>query len=121
MMSQERGDYLLDGDWSSAWETLPEAPKLVPRPKTAQVTLRIPTRLLARIRAVASAKSLPYHGLARSWIIEALSRSTPPVNSALADEPQAEQLNIKLDNATLDDLKQRANQLRRPYHRLARE
>lgn len=120
-MIRDRQDALLDRDWADAWESLPEAPALVPRPKTAQITLRIPTRLLARIKAVAAAKSLPYHALARAWIIEALFISSPPVNSALADEPQAEQLNIKLDNDTLDDLKERADELRRPYHRLARE
>ncbi|MFN2568181.1 MAG: CopG family antitoxin [Candidatus Dormibacteria bacterium] len=120
-MTRDRHHALLDRDWADAWESLPEAPPLVPRPKTAQITLRIPTRLLARIKAVAAAKSLPYHALARAWLIEALRTSAIPVNSALADEPQAEQLNIKLDNDTLDDLKERADELRRPYHRLARE
>src|SRR6266851_2155658 len=120
-MTRDRRDAILDQDWSAAWETLPEAPPLVPRPKTAQVTLRIPTRLLARIKAVAAAKSLPYHALARAWIIDALRTSSPPVNSARVDEPQAEQMNIKLDNESLDNLKSRADELRRPYHRLARE
>lgn len=120
-MTRDRRDALLDQDWSAAWETLPEAPSLVPRPKTAQITLRIPTRLLTRMKAVAAAKSLPYHALTRAWIIEALRTSAPPVNSAMADEPQAEQLNIKLDNQSLDDLKKRADELRRPYHRVARE
>ena len=32
-----------------------------------------------------------------------------------------EQLNIKLDQAILDDLKRRGNELRMPYHRFARE
>ena len=120
-MTRDRRDAILDQDWSAAWETLPEAPPLVPRPKTSQVTLRIPTRLLARIKAVAAATSLPYHALARAWIIDALRTSSPPVNSAIVDEPQAEQMNIKLDNDSLDDLKSRADELRRPYHRLARE
>ena len=120
-MSQDRHDSLLNRDWSDVWESLPEAPELVSRPKTAQITMRIPTRLLARVRAVAAAKSLPYHALSRSWIIEALRASAPPINSVSADEPQAEQLNIKLDNATLNELKERADELRRPYHRLARE
>lgn len=120
-MTEDRHDSLLDRDWSAVWDTLPEAPELVPRPKTAQITLRIPTRLLARIKAVAAAKSLPYHALTRAWIVEALRTSAPAVNSACPDEPQAEQLNIKLDNDTLDDLKERADDLRRPYHRMARE
>jgi len=120
-MTRDRRDALLDQDWSAVWETLPEAPPLVARPKTAQITLRIPTRLLSRIKAVAAAKSLPYHALARAWILDALRTSAPPVNSAIADEPHAEQLNIKLDNESLDVLKKRADVLRRPYHRLARE
>ena len=119
-MSQDRRDSLLDRDWSAAWESLEEAPELVARPKTAQITLRIPTRLLARIKAVAVAKSLPYHALARAWMVEALRSSADSGIGASADEPQAEQLNVKLDNETLDLLKQRADELRRPYHRLAR-
>jgi predicted DNA binding CopG/RHH family protein len=120
-MSLDRHDALLDRDWGDAWESLPEAPPLIPRLKTAQITLRLPTRLLARIKAVAAAKSLPYHALARAWIVEALRSSASAINGGTADEPQAEQLNIKLDNDTLDDLKDRADELRRPYHRLARE
>lgn len=120
-MSTDRRDAILDRDWGDVWESLPDAPSLVPRPKTAQITLRLPTRLLARMKAVAAARSLAYHALARAWVVEALRTSAPPVNSALAEEPQAEQLNIKLDNDTLDDLKDRADELRRPYHRLARE
>jgi len=120
-MSEDRRDSLLDRDWSAVWDTLPEAPELVSRPKTAQITLRVPPRLLARIKAVAAGKSLPYHALSRAWIMEALRTSSPSINSPSADEPHAEQLNIKLDNDTLGELKQRADQLRRPYHRLARE
>jgi predicted DNA binding CopG/RHH family protein len=120
-MTRDRRDTLLDRDWSAAWDRLPEAPPLVPRPRTAQITLRIPTRLLARIKALAAARSLPYHALARAWIIEALRTSASPVTSAMVDEPQAEQLNIKVDNESLDNLKIRADELRRPYHRLARE
>jgi predicted DNA binding CopG/RHH family protein len=120
-MTQDRKDSLLNRDWSSVWDGLPEAPEIVSRPKAAQITMRIPSRLLARMKGVSAAKSLPYHALARSWIIEALRSSAPPINSVSADEPQAEQLNIKLDNDTLDQLKERADELRRPYHRLARE
>jgi predicted DNA binding CopG/RHH family protein len=120
-MTSDPRDAILDRDWGDLWETLPEAPPLVPRPKTAQITLRLPTRLVARLKAVAAATSLPYHALARAWIAEALRTSAPPINSASPDEPQTEQLNIKLDNDTLDDLKERAHELRRPYHRLARE
>jgi predicted DNA binding CopG/RHH family protein/uncharacterized protein YwgA len=120
-MTEDRRNAILERDWGDVWETLPGAPPLIPRPKTAQLTLRIPTQLLARIKAVAAARSLPYHALSRAWIIEALRSSAPPINSALAEEPQVEQLNIKLDSDTLDGLKDRADQVRRPYHRLARE
>ncbi|MGD0409785.1 MAG: hypothetical protein ABSB34_12455 [Candidatus Limnocylindrales bacterium] len=121
MSEQRRLDALLHEDWADVWDALPEAPPLVPRPKTTQITLRIPVRMLARIKAVAAAKSLPYHPLARAWIVEAIRASTPSANSSTSDEPQAEQLNIKLDQAILDGLKGRADELRRPYHRLARE
>jgi|GEM_PF-1305466 hypothetical protein len=121
MSEQKLLDALLDEDWADAWETLPEAPPLVLRPKTTQITLRIRARLLARIKAVAVAKSLPYHPLARAWIVEAIRTSAPSVNSSAGDEPQAEQLNLKLDQGILDGLKRRADELRRPYHRLARE
>lgn len=119
-MSQDR-ESLLDRDWSAAWETLPEAPELVPRPKTAQITLRVPATVLARIKRVAAARSLPYHALARSWIVAGLRQTVTTGAGAGIDEPQTEQLNIKLDNDVLDELKARADQLRRPYHRLARE
>jgi predicted DNA binding CopG/RHH family protein len=122
-MSSDRRDALLDADWSGAWDTLPEAPALVPRPKTAQVTLRLPSSLLTRIKAVAAARSLPYHALARSWLLDGLRRGEDgrePVSVA-DEESQAEQLNIKLDQELLDHLKTRASELRRLYHRLARE
>ncbi len=116
-------DALLDTDWSSAWDTLPEAPVLVPRTKTAQITLRVPSRLLARIKAVAAERSLPYHALARSWLLDGLRSGKDGWEPAgVSDgESQDEQLNIKLDQSLLDQLKTRASELRRPYHRLARE
>jgi predicted DNA binding CopG/RHH family protein len=122
-MSTDRRDTLLDTDWSSAWDSLPEAPDLVPRRKTAQITLRLPPRLLARIKAVAAARSLPYHALTRSWLLDGLRHAdTGKGPASVADEEaQGEQLNIKLDQEILDQLKARASQLRRPYHRLARE
>lgn len=115
---------LVDTDWSSAWDSLPEAPDLVPRRKTAQMTLRLPCSLLARIKAVAAARSLPYHALTRSWLLQGLrsARAAGQAAGSVADgETQGEQLNIKLDPEVLDQLKARASALRRPYHRLARE
>lgn len=72
MNDLDRHDALLDRDWADVWESLPEAPALVPRLKTAQITLRIPATVLARTKRVAAARSLPYHALARSWIIDGL-------------------------------------------------
>ena len=71
-MSQESWESLLDHDWSAEWESLPEAPALVPRRKTAQVTLRLPASLLGRVKQVAAARSLPYHAMVRSWITSEL-------------------------------------------------
>jgi predicted DNA binding CopG/RHH family protein len=120
-MSDDHWDSLIDRDWSAAWETLPEAPALVPRRKTAQITLRVPAGVLIRIKRLAAARSLPYHALARSWIVNALRIPTTPETGPVPDQPQTEQLNIKLDQEILDQLKGRSNELRRPYHRLARE
>jgi predicted DNA binding CopG/RHH family protein/uncharacterized protein YwgA len=120
-MSRDHQEDLLEPDWADAWEMLPEAPPLVPRAKTAQITLRLPGLVLARIKRVSSALSLPYHSLARSWIVAGLRSTELPEAGAVVDDPQAEQLNIKLDQNTLDTLKARADQIRRPYHRLARE
>lgn len=120
-MSSTRWDALLNEDWSESWETLPEAPELIARPKTAQVTLRLPASLIARIKRVAAARSLPYHALARSWIVDALRQPAPPEQIAVEAEPQMAQLNIKLDQSVLDSLKRRGHELHVPYHRLARE
>lgn len=120
-MTRNRHDQLLDQDWAAAWDTLPDAPALVPRPMHAQVTLRIPATLLGRIKRVAAARSLPYHPLVRSWLIDAMRERAVPRPNAIPDEPHEEQLNVKLDQTTLDALKHRAQELRRPYHRLARE
>ena len=117
----DRWEKMLDQDWSETWDTLPKAPDLVPRAKTAQVTLRLPVSLVDRIKRVATTTALPYHSLARSWIIEALRQPDAPVPQASDAAPQTAQLNLKLDNSTLDELKARASELRIPYHRLARE
>lgn len=119
-MSGDPWESLLDRDWSQAWDTLPEAPDLVARPKTAQITLRLPASLVERVKRVATARALPYHALVRSWLVDGLRESVVPPGE-LALEPQAVQLNVKLDQDVLDQLKARADALRRPYHRLARE
>jgi predicted DNA binding CopG/RHH family protein len=116
-----RPEGLIDRDWGDVWESLPEAPPLVPRPKTTQVTLRIPRSSVARLKAVARATSLPYHALARAWMVDGLRSPTTAIPGLVRDEPQAAQLNLKLEQELLDALKQRASELRRPYHALARQ
>ncbi len=120
-MHDEYRDSLLDTDWADVWESLPDAPSLVPRTKTSQVTLRVPSRLLARLKTVAAAKSLPYHSLARAWIAESLRSASLPMPHPGGEEPQSVQLNLKLDQDLLDTLKRKAGELRRPYHALARD
>jgi predicted DNA binding CopG/RHH family protein/uncharacterized protein YwgA len=120
-MTDDRWDDLLDQDWSETWETLPEAPEVVPRSRTAQITLRLPSAVIARLKRVATARSLPYHALARSWIIDGLRQPNSPHVVEPDIQTQTSQFNIKLDQAVLDQLKSRAHELQEPYHRLARE
>lgn len=120
-MSRDSWEALLEQDWSDEWQSLPEAPELVPRRKTAQVTLRLPASVLGRIKQVAEARALPYHVLVRSWIASALRKPVATPGSDGLYEPLVEQLNLKLNQELLDELKARGDELRRPYHRLARE
>ena len=120
-MSNDRWEDLLERDWSESWAMLPEAPAVVPREKTAQITLRIPLRLLARIKRVAGTRALPYHTLVRSWLYEALSNSTALCRASQEADGRMAQLNIKLDHAALDEIKKRGYELGQPYHRIARE
>jgi predicted DNA binding CopG/RHH family protein len=120
-MTKDRWDELLERDWSDAWDTLPEAPDLLPRGKTAQITLRLPAMMVARIKRVATARAIPYHTLMRSWLVEGLRSSVVPQVETENTDAQTAQVNIKLDQAVLDALKTRGHELRKPYHRLARE
>jgi predicted DNA binding CopG/RHH family protein/uncharacterized protein YwgA len=120
-MSQDHFDALLDRDWSDAWETLPEAPDLVLRGESTQITLRLPASILARVKRVAATRAFPYHTLVRSWLVEGLRTDAVPRVEEPVLEAQTAQLNIKLDQAILDALKARAHELHQPYHRLARE
>jgi len=120
-MSQDHFDALIDRDWSDVWETLPDAPDLVPRGKSTQITLRLPATMLARVKRVAATRALPYHTLVRSWLVEGLRTGAVPQVEEPVLEAQTAQLNIKLDQAILDALKARAHELHQPYHRLARE
>src|ERR1700736_3676158 len=125
MTEDKRRDALLDRDWGDAWSTLPEAPPLVlAQPKTAQITLRVPAHVVSALKSVAAAKSLPYHALARSWLLEALRAGELPDVAAELEAEEAtasEQLNIKLAPEVLEQLKQFSQVTRRPYHRLARQ
>lgn len=121
MTNDPRPESLIDTDWGDIWESLPEAPPLVPRPKTTQITLRVPPSLVSRLKAIARARSLPYHTLARAWIVDGLRSREGPISVLVNDEPQAAQLNLKVDQEQLDALKHRAGDLRRPYHTLARQ
>jgi predicted DNA binding CopG/RHH family protein len=120
-MTDRSLDSLVERDWGDVWDSLSDAPEWAPRAKTAQITLRLPGSVLARIKQVAAKRALPYHALARSWIADGLRESELPSAVTPSDEPLAEQLNIKLDHALLKDLKARAHEQRYPYHRLARE
>jgi predicted DNA binding CopG/RHH family protein len=125
MTEKDRRDALLERDWGDEWNILPEAPALVlVQPKTAQITLRVPAHVVAALKLVAAAKSLPYHALARSWILGALrSGELPDPAIELEDEEStaSEQLNIKLEPEVLVQLKKFSHAARRPYHRLARQ
>jgi predicted DNA binding CopG/RHH family protein/uncharacterized protein YwgA len=111
----------LSRDWSDVWDALPEAPPLVPRSKAAQVTLRISPLLFARIKRIAKMRTIPYHALARSWLIDAATGSESIEGDVVDFSVQSEQLNIKLDQEILDGLKNRAHEDGTPYHRYARE
>lgn len=121
MSERTSWDALLERDWGDAWDSLSDAPEWEPRAKTAQITLRVPGSILARLKQVAARRALPYHALARSWIANGLNESAAPSTVLFSDEPLTEQLNIKLDHELLDGLKARAHEHRYPYHRLARE
>jgi predicted DNA binding CopG/RHH family protein len=88
---------------------------------TAQITLRLPSTTLIRIKQVGARRALPYHALTRSWIANGVRGSELPRSVSPSTEPLSEQLNIKLDHVLLDELKARADSERYPYHRLARE
>jgi predicted DNA binding CopG/RHH family protein len=119
-MNREELDRLIEQDWASEWEALKEAPDLIARPKTAQITLRLAPSVVGRVKRLARARSLPYHALARSWIAEGALDPTSLQAVVGADERQSEQLNLKVDHTLLDALKSRAHQERVAYHRLAR-
>jgi predicted DNA binding CopG/RHH family protein/uncharacterized protein YwgA len=120
-MTNDKWDSLLENDWATGWEALPDAPELVERPKAAQITLRLTGEMVGRVKRVAAARSLPYHALVRSWLVDALRDASVAPPGEIASDARAEQVNIKLEQHVLDRLKTSAHDLGRPYHRLARE
>ena len=117
MTTTDRDRDLLGRDWGSAWDDLPDAPELVARPKTAQITLRLPAALVADAKRIGAARHTPYHVLVRGWMLDDGADASPAAEAG----PNAVQLNVKLTREQLDEIKAAAHLLRRPYHRLARD
>jgi predicted DNA binding CopG/RHH family protein len=117
-------DALLNRDWSAEWERLPAVKLPGSRAAEAgQITIRLAASALGALKSLAKRKTLPYHALARSWIVGSLSRKTlPSVDLDLTDVGLAAdaQLNIKVDYEVLLTLKRFAHGHHLPYHRLAR-
>jgi hypothetical protein len=120
-MNENRFEDITSKDWGDAWDSLPEAPDLLPRRKESQITLRISTSLFLRIKRVAKNQAIPYHVLIRSWLTDAIRQGAISNVQNPEPGPYLEQLNVKMDQSTLDRLKKLSGDLRIPYHRLARE
>ena len=120
MTNRDRFENLLERNWADVWDALDDAPDLVPRPKTGQITLRLPAQLLSRLRDVATARNLAYHALARSWLADGIAGRLD-TGGAIDVEGNDTQLNLKVDPELLDRLKRRAHADRRAYHALARD
>lgn len=120
-MTKDHFKTLNSNDWGDSWDSLAEAPELIPRTNSTQITLRLSATLVARIKRVANAQSIPYHVLVRSWLVDVVRN--PEIIQSLSRDPgpYLEQLNIKLDQATLDELKKLGSTSKKPYHRMARE
>lgn len=118
MTNQDLPERYLNRDWGGEWDSLPDAPDLVPRPKAAQITLRLPATLVTEAKRIGAVRGIPYHVLVRGWMLDRTEDA-----SELVDRREAHntQVNIKLTNEQLDDLKRVASRLRRPYHRVARD
>ncbi len=124
MTDENRFQEILDRDWGDAWNSLPSAPPLVlAQPKSAQMTLRVPAELVTALKEPAQRKALPYPGLARSLIADGLrERRIPSAAEEVADlgAPGETQLNLKMTPALLAEVKGFSDEIRIPYHRLAR-
>ncbi len=124
MTDENRWQELVDRDWGDAWDSLPSAPALVvSQPKSAQVPLRVPAELVTALKETAQRKALPYRGLARSFIADGVhERRIPTAGEEVADRgaPGESQLNLKMTPALLAEVKSFSDEIRIPYHRLAR-
>ncbi len=124
MTDENRFHDILDRDWGDAWDSLPPAPPLVrTQPKSAQVTLRVPAELVTALKEIAKRKALPHHDLARSLIADGLrERRISSAAEEVADlgAPGETQLNLKMTPALLAEVKSFSDEIRIPYHRLAR-
>jgi hypothetical protein len=124
MSDEDLFDKILDVDWGDAWEKLRKAPPLVlVPPKSAQLTLRLPAEMVTALKEVANRKTLPYHALARSWIVDGVrDRQVPTASEEVEDLGTRGdvQVNLKLTAELLRNLKAFSHEIRQPYHRLAR-
>jgi predicted DNA binding CopG/RHH family protein len=124
MSKADKYDDVVSRDWSATWEELPTVS--LPRSRSAepaQITLRVAGVALAALKRLAASKTVAYHSLARSWIVEALARgSAPSLAAELSDIDLGadSQINIKLDGELLLSLKRFAHERRIPYHRIGR-
>ncbi len=70
----DSNDALLNRDWSAEWERLPAVKLPGSRAAAAgRITIRLAASALAALKILAKRKTLPYHALARSWIVGSLS------------------------------------------------
>lgn len=110
--------------WAEEWERLPQQDVTYERStEPAQLTIRLSSGAIQALKRIALAKRLQYGPLARSWIAEASQGVHSPSAEVSESDEWAlsdEQLNLKLDAGLLNRLKLVANELRVPYHRLAR-
>lgn len=123
-MSEQDIEKLDQRDWGAEWARLPKAelPTTLSTEPT-QVTLRISKLALAQLKRLAAEKTLPYHSLARSWLLDGIRDFAEPdadIQAADIDMPADAQLNIKLSSDKLQAIKAAGDRLRTPYHRLMR-
>jgi predicted DNA binding CopG/RHH family protein len=70
----EKTDSTRHIDWSKAERV--EMPNL--KPTTESISLRLPSALLARIKAAANRRDMPYQSLIKAWLAERIDAPSPP-------------------------------------------